>query len=800
MRGLLRRPGYVIACVATLAIAIGASSAIFGVVHGVILKPLPIRNPGELFLGWEADRSRNLAVVELTYRGFEYWAARATTVSAAGALGSSTWSDILTTGGEPARVATAAVSASFFDTLGVRPAIGRAFLPADDQPKAPPVAIVSHAFWTRRLGSDPAIVGRMVDFETRREVIGVMPRDFDFPRGTDFWIPVVPALADAGGPRLDGLRDIGVLFAIGRLRSRVTPAAAARELETLMAQAVREGASTRFGSSVVVTPFLEHTLGSLRPALWAALAAVGVLVLLACANVSGLMLTRARRRMREYVIQRTLGATRWRLARRWIGEALALAGAGGVLGLLAAGWIIQAIVALAPPGIPRLADVTVSIPVALFAAVATIVAALLCGSSALRQASSGGLAEALADSSRATPGPRSNRTRSLLLSIQVALAVLLLVAAGLVLQSIVNLARIDLGFSPSSVIALDASPRGTTRPANEWMADVIDRVSKLPDVEAAGAVLLRPLALGPIGQETDAVLEGQPDTPESRRGNPALNAQVATPGYFRAMRIPLLAGRYFSEQDTAQAPRVAIVSETAAGRLWPGTDPLGQRILMPTHGPDRARAWRTVVGVVADVRYRGLTDPRLDVYDAAAQSPLAVRDLIVRTTGDAAAVSGAVQAEVRRLDPAVVIDRVTTMDAVLSRATSPWRLSVWLFGMFAGIAFAIATVGLVSVVSLDAAERRREFAIRCALGAGRPQVLALVVRTAGLSALAGVGAGVLGAVAGTRVLGGVLFGVAPVDPLTYAAVVTLVGLVVAAASYLPARRASDVDLQTLFRN
>jgi predicted permease len=799
MRRLLSQPAYIAGCLLTLAIAIGTSSAIFGVVHGVVLKPLPIRNPGELVVGWEEDRARHLEVVELTYRSLAYWALHTTTMTGVAAVGSSTWSSVLTSGGDPARVTTVGVSASFFETMGVRPAFGRLLRDADDQPNAPPVAIVSHAFWTRRFGADPRIVGQLIDLGGRHELIGVMPPDFDFPRGTDFWVPVVPVLAEAGGKRLDGLKDIGVLFAIGRLRPGITPAAAVLELNALTAQAVREGVTTRFGSAVVITPFLDHVLGPLRPALWTALAAVGVLVLIACANVSGLMLTRARQRLREYAIQRALGATAGRLARQWAGEALLLAGIGGVLGLVGAQWIIKAIVALAPPGIPRLADVTVNLPVAAFAVGATLTAALLCGLSAVRQATGGTVFGALADIARTTPGPRSTRARSALLAVQVALAVVLLVAAALIVRSFVNLGRIDLGFAPSNVIAMDLSPRGAGRPVNEWMTELIDRVSQLPDVDAAGAVFLRPLALGPIGQETDVVLEGQPNTPETRRRNPALNAQAATPGYFRAMRIPLLAGRFFTGEDTAKTDRVALVSESAARRLWPGADPVGRRLLMPTHGPDQERVWRTVVGVVADVRYRGLTDARLDVYDAAAQSPLAVTDLVVRTRGEPGAISRAVQAEARRLNPGVVIDRATSMDAILRRATSPWRLSAWLFTLFGVVAFAIATVGLISVVGLDVAERRRELAIRLALGASGPQVVGLVLRSTSLWAVLGVAAGVAGALAASRALGGLLFEVTPVDSQTYALVVALVVGVVAIASYLPARRAGAIDPMTLFK-
>jgi predicted permease len=785
--------------VLTLAVAIGAGSAVFGVVHGVILEPLPIHNPDELVIGWEEDRARSLAVVELTYRSVEYVASHAKTLNGVAAVGSSIWPGVLRSGGDPARVATAGVSASFFDTLGVRPAIGRAFHTDDDQPNAPKVAVVSHAFWARRFGSDSSIVGRAIELGRPTEIIGVMPPEFDFPRGTDFWIPVVPVLASAGGGRVDGLRDVGVLFAVGRLRPGATPAAAARELEVLASQSVRDGAAIRFGSSVVVTPFLDHVLGSVRSALWAALAAIAVLVLIACANVSGLMITRARRRAREFAIQRALGATPGRLARQWWGEALVLAALGGSLGLLGAQWIIKAIVALAPAGIPRLSDVTVSLPVAAFAIGATALAAVLCGLGALRHVTGSSLQAVLADVTRGTPGPRSTRARSALLSAQVALAVVLLVAAGLVVQSFINLGRIELGFAPANVIAMDVSPQGVGRPVNEWMAELIDGVRSMPDVTDAGAVSLRPLALGPIGQETDVVLEGQPDVPETRRRNPALNSQVATPGYFRAMRIPLLAGRLFTDADTAKTLRVALVSESTARRLWPGASPIGRKMLTPTHGPNLERTWQTVVGVVADVRYRGLTDARLDVYDAAAQSPLGATDLVVQASGDAGSVSLAVQAEARRLNPGVVIDRVTTMDAILDRATSPWRLSVWIFTFVGAIAVAIAAVGLFSVVALDVAERRGELAIRLALGADRRQMVGLVLRAAGAWAGLGLVAGLAGAMAASRVLSTLLFGVTPLDPATYAMVAVLVVGVVAVASWVPARRAAAVDPTTLFR-
>jgi putative ABC transport system permease protein len=381
-----------------------------------------------------------------------------------------------------------------------------------------------------------------------------------------------------------------------------------------------------------------------------------------------------------------------------------------------------------------------------------------------------------------------------------ALTVVLLVAAGLVVRSFINLRSVDLGFVPSNAVTMNVSPRSARPSENEWMAEFLRRVTELPGVEAAGAVYLRPLVLGPIGQETSVILEGQPESPEAARQNPALNYQVATPGYFRAMRIQLKDGRLFNDQDTARSSRVALVGESTARRLWPREDPIGKRILMPTHSPDGPQtAWRTVVGVVSDVRYRGLDNVRLDVYDAALQSQLTANDLVVRTTGDLMKFAVAVQAEARRLDPGVLIDGVTTMQAIVSRASAPWRFSVWMFTLFAMLAFALATVGLFSLVSLDVAQRRHEFAIRIALGAQRREVLRSVLLRAGWRVVPGVALGVLAALAGTRALRSILFGVEAVDAVTYMAVVALVFGVVTAASYLPARRAARLDPLPLLR-
>jgi predicted permease len=801
-RNLVKTPGYTLATVITLTLVMAANSAMFSAVYAVLLRPLPIRHPEDLVVCWASDQSHQLLVVELSYRNFEDWTSHSKSFTQTAAIGSSTWPALLDGHDGSARLSSAGVSVSFFETLGVVPEYGRTFRADDDVPKAPRVVILSHRTWVARFGADPQVVGTTIRLTEPHTVVGVMPEGFDFPRGTDFWTPVVPILADSGKEwRADALNSVGVLFVIGRLRAGVTPRMAADELDRLAGELERNRASPRFGSAVVVTPFLDYVLGPVRQALWALLAAVGVLLLIGCANVSGLMLTRVSLRRREVAVRIALGANRRALAGRWISETVILSVAGAALGLVASEWMAKAIVAVAPDDVPRLGDISINLPVALFTCVTLFATALLCGVGPIRHASVVNVVEALNDAAGSTPGRQTHRTRSVLLVLQIGLSVVLLVAAGLVVRSFMNLRSTDLGFVPSQVVTMTVEPRDPRPSSNQWMDELLRRVNVLPEVEAAGAVYLRPLALGPIGQETSVLLEGQTDTRQAERQNPTLNYQVATPGYFPAMRIPIRNGRLFNGQDTPGSTPVALISEAAARRLWPGQDPIGKRLSLPTFRRDGApRAWRTVVGVVSDVRYRGMDDVRLDVYDAALQSSTAATDIVVRTSGDTRRATAAVQAEARRLDPRVVVDRLTTMDAIVSRAVAPWRFSVWMFTVFAALALVLATVGLFSLVSLDVAHRYREFAVRLALGARWGDIVRPVLLLAGERVLAGVGIGLLFSVALTRTIGSLLFGVGGLDPTTYAGVVTLLVAVVAVAAYLPARRAASVDPMTLLRH
>jgi predicted permease len=442
---------------------VGATSAIFSAVHAVLLNPLPIRQPDRVVVSWEADSARNLPLVELSYQNFQDWATHSRSFEQMAAVGSSTWPVILELADVPVRLSSAGVSASFFDTLGVAPTLGRSLTPEDDRANADPVVVLSHGAWVRLFGGDASVIGRTIQLNGSFTVVGVMPRDFDYPRGTDVWLPVSPILAGASRQDVDAFRDVGVLFVVGRLRDGVTAGMAATELNELSTELRREGA-TRFGTSVVVKPLIEHLLGPVRQALWALFAAVGILQLIGCANVSGLMLTRLSLRHQEHAVRLALGATGSRLGRLWLLEAGILGLAGGGLGFVASGWLAQAIVVLGPGDVPRLETVAMNIPVAAFTFLVVAMSALLCAAEPFRQARTLTLLEPLRGAGLFTTGPRPRRARSILTTIQIGLAVVLLVSAGLVLRSFLNLRQLDLGFEPTNVLTLNVAPRGATDP------------------------------------------------------------------------------------------------------------------------------------------------------------------------------------------------------------------------------------------------------------------------------------------------------------------------------------------------
>ncbi len=801
-RQLTLAPGYTAAAVVTLALAIGASTAIFSAVYAVLLKPMPIREPQQLVIGWGTSAALNMKVIELSYLDIEDIGTATAHVGRVASVGSSAWTDVLEGdgGGEPVKVASIGVSGAFFEVLGATPRLGRTIAPEDDRTTSARVVVLSHGFWTSRFGSDPNIVGRSIRLdEVPHEVVGVMPPAFDYPRGTQAWKAVAPILGAV--PVVEGrvapLRGVGVLYMLGRLNAGVTTAVAQAEWTRALAQVQAKSIGPKY--DIAATAFLDYQIGPARQAMWVLFGAVGVLLLIACANVSGLMLTRVSLRNRDDAVRVAIGGTRGAIARLWAAETVWLTVIGGALGLLLCQWLIGTIIALAPEGIPRMDEVAIDWTVAGFSILTMAVATLLCAAAPIRHASVVNLIESLNDGSRTVAGGRSYRTRSSLLVLQIGLAVVLLVAAGLVVQSFNALQRLDLGFTREAVLRMKVEPRSTSLPVNEWIGELLSRVRQLPEVDSAGGVYLTPMELGSIGQGTWAIAEGQPETPEQANRNPVVNYQSATADYFKAMGIPLRRGRMFSEEDRATSPRVTLISESTAAAFFPGQDPVGKRFKAASFNANQRNiegVWRTVIGVVGNVRYKGLHEVQLDMYDPPAQTTVGITtSLVVRLKPgqerNALGVAAAIQTQARQQDPQALVSGIMMLEDVVNKEIAPWRFSAWVFTLFAGLAFALAMLGLFSLVSLDVANRRREFAIRMAIGATDRQIVGGVFRSVGKLSALGVAAGLLIAIVATRALKSLLFGVELTDALTYGTVMTLVAVVVACAAYVPARRAAS---------
>ena len=808
LRHLKNAPGYTLAAVVTLALAIGGSTAIFSAVYAVLLKPMPIREPGQLMVGWGRSAAAAMRVIELSYLDIRDIGAATPHVGQVAAVGSSAWSAVIDGGGEPVKIATTGVSGNFFELLGAVPQVGRVIRPDDDRTKSAPVVVISHGLWASTFGANANIVGRRIQLdEEPHEIIGVMPAAFDYPRGTAAWKAVAPIIGDpVPGGNPDPMRNVGVLFLLARLNHGIAPEMAIAEWTRANRQ-VLAASPLSPTYDIAATPFLDYYVGPARQAMWVLFGAVGVLLLIACANVSGLILTRVSLRHRDDAIRVAVGGTRTAIARLWAAETVWLTIIGGMLGLLICQWLIATIVALPPEGIPRLDEVGMEWPVAMFSIATMALVTLLCGAAPIRHSSVLNLTESLNDGSRTVAGGRSHRTRSSLLMIQIGLAVVLLVAAGLVVQSFNALQRLDLGYSRQAVLRLKVEPRGTSQPVNTWVADLLPGISALDEVEAAGAVYLTPLELGSIGQGTWALAEGQPETPETANANPMVNYLSATPDYFKVMRIPLVRGRMFTENDRANAPRVVLISESTAAAFFPGQDPVGKRFKAASFNDNDRNiqgAWRTVIGVVGNVRYRGLHEVQLDMYDPPAQTTVGTTtSLVVRLRpgheSKALAVAAAIQTLARQSDPRALVSGISMLEEVVNKEIAPWRFSAWVLALFAGLAFALAMLGLFSLVSLDVANRRREFAIRMAVGATGADIVAGVVRSTGMRALAGVASGAVVALAASRGLGSLLYDIAVIDARTYISVIVVVSAVTFIAAYLPARRAASANPLTLLR-
>jgi putative ABC transport system permease protein len=783
-RSLRRTPGFTTVVVLTLALGIGANTAIFSVVNGVLLKPLPYRAPGQLMLVWEKN-SRGNPRNTVSPANYLDWRDRNRSFSALADFG---WSGITLTGGSPEHVEGRSISPEFFRVLDVQPELGRLFTPEEDAPNGPRVLLLSHGLWQRRYGADPSIVGHTIPVAGGdARVVGVMPASVQsMPYGNDqYWEPLHLDPADR--------KRMGrYTLAIGRLKDGVSQAAAQAEMSAIADQLSREQPQFNTGWGANVVALTEQFVGATRPVLLTLLGAVSLVLLIACANVANLMLVRAAGRRREFAVRAALGAGRRRLIRERLAESLVLAAAGGVAGSLLAAWGIDLLIGAGPAQVPRLAQIGIDGRVLAVTALVTLTVGVVFGLTGAWGSGNGGMAADLHGAGRrTTSGAAASRLRGALVVTQVSLAVVLLVGAGLLVRSLQRLTAVDPGFDPTGVLTVAVDlPQATYPDAARQAAfnrDLLRRARALPGAESAAMIDFLPLG-GP-GSATSFSVVGRP--PAAAGQQPVADIRVADPDYFHTMRIPIRRGRAPSPQDGAGQPPVVIVNETLAQHLWPGADPVGQRIQIEMWDPD---AKVEIVGVAGDVLSAGLDQERRPmIYFPAEQAPLGSPHLLIRTQGDPLALAGQVRSAVHDIDHDLPIGEVSTMENYLLVSISDRRFPMFVLSLFAALAVALAAVGIYGVLSHGVGQRTQEIGVRMALGARLGDILALVIGQGAMLVGLGAIAGLAGALALSKVLHGLLFEVTASDPLTYVGVALLLFAVALAAMLLPARRAATVD-------
>lgn len=792
-RVLARRPGFTSVSVATLALGIGGATAIFSVADAVVLRPQPFADPESVYVLRHTDLKKNHPFVEVSYPDFVAWRDHARSFEHLAAMPSVNIAAVLTGRGEPTPIEGRWVSASFFDLLGTRPALGRVLNADDDRPGAAPVVVLSDGLWRERFAADPSIVGRALELDGRPvTVVGVMPPGFAYPARARMWT----AIGAAAPPELLQMPGVGWMFVVGRLRPGVSLEAGTAELTALWRNAQPDRDD---GYAVRATALTESILGRTRPALLALLGAVALVLLIACANVAGLLVVQTTERRSELALREALGASRTRLARSLLTESVLLAALGGALGLALASAAVPLLVALAPGDVPRLQDAALDVRALAFGIAAAMITAALAGLAPLWLLRGTSLEEAFRAGARTLAAGRS-RLRGALVVAEVALALVMIVGAGLLVRTFLNLRQVPLGFDAERVLAMDVTASDTRYVTDaqwrDFYARLVERSRAIPGVESAAIVTLRPL-WGTVGMDWPFAAEGQ--TQEEVERNPLLNLETVSGDYFRTMGIPIRRGRALAETDDASQPGAVVVSETMAARYWPGQDPIGKRIKIPLPDTPFDSQWLSVVGVAGDARYRELQAARLDLYMSYRQANHRPRHLLVRAAGDPQALAGSIRDVVRDLDPDVPVADVLTMsDAVASALGGP-RFAARVFGAFALVGLLLSALGLYGLLAYSVSRRTREIGVRVALGAQAADVRRLVLREGLTLTLAGIAIGLVAAWGAARLLDALLFGVTAADPLTYAVGPAVLMAVATAACLLPARRATRVDPSVALR-
>ena len=784
-----------LAAVLTLALGIGAVTALFSVVQAVLLRPPPFRAPAELVSVGTYPAGRPENRFEISYPDFRDWRARSRSFQDLAvyqtALGRVVWES----GGEPVPAAGFMVSGHLFDLLGARAALGRTLEPADDRPGAGLVVVLSDATWRREFAASPEALGRTVRLDgVAHTVIGVMPPEFDFPRAAGFWRAVEPAVDS-----LVHKREIGFLSVVGRLRPGVTRADAEAELSRVADEAARETLPADIHVAASIAPLAEQLTGRVRPVLLVLFGATALVLVIACVNVASLLLAQAPARRRELAVRTALGASGGRLLRQLLAESVVIGVTGGALGYVLAAAAVRTLGAMVPAELFRGETVSMDGTVVTFAALVALLASVGFGLAPAWTGVRTDVQAALRDGGKTSSGKGARRFLRLLVVMETAVAMVLLVGAGLVLNGFLRLRAVDPGPDPHLTLTLQVFPSNAelaeAAKSHAFFSRLVERVEALPGVEAAAGVLIRPLE-GPQGFDYPFTIEGR--SREEQATNPFLNYEAVTPGYFASTGLRIISGRGFTPQDRAGAPRVVIVGQSVARRFWPGADAVGRRIKWGA--PDGPAPWLEVVGVVEDGRYRGLESVSLDAYVPYEQSPWPLNHLVVRTQADPAALVASLRREATAIEPSVRLLDVATVGAMMRAALARPRFATTLLGSFGVTALLLAAVGLAGVLWFTTRERTREIGIRMALGASAGRIRLDILREGATLALLGLALGAGLAAALARLVRSLLYEVGPHDLPTYAVVAVALGGVAVLAAFLPAWRASRQDAVVALRS
>lgn len=786
LRRLRGGPVFTLVAVATLALGIGANSAIFSIVNAVVFRPLPFPEPDRLVEIGAVSNGRFAAYV--SPMNFLDMQAQARSFESMTAL--NTTGVTLTGQGAPANLRGVQVSASFFDVFKTPPAQGRGFRVEENEPAKAQVAVIGYELWKNRFGGDPAMLGKKIRLEGELfEVVGIAPEGFSYPEGVELWVP----LAYDANFRTKS-RGAWYLNIVGRLNPGVALAKGSEEIATIMARLANEYPDANEGLGGEAKPLHEYIVGDTRSGLVMLLGAVGLVLLIACVNVANLMIGRFAARESEFAVRHAMGASRARMFRQLMTESLVLSTLGGLAGLALAAASLKSLIALGPADVARLDQAAIDPPVLLFAGMVSVITAILFGAlPALRSWRPDALA--LREGGRGLSGGRSARLRNSLVVGQMALAMMLLAGAGLLIRSFAQLQSVKPGFDTGSALTFSVSLPEAAYATDErqaaFFAELIPKLEALPGAGPAAATLGLPLNRRRFNFSFE--IRDRPPLPPAQQ--PSIEMRPVSASYFKTLGIPMVRGRAFEKSDVLNSPQVVILSEAAARKYFPDENPIGRWITLGYgRSKDKPRAGGEIVGVAGDVKDRGLAfEAWPEIYLPLSQLPISNVDVLVRTKGDPMALAKAVETAVHELDPEMPLARVRSLDALVAASISQPRFYALVLGFFAAVAMSLAALGIFGVMSYTVAQRSREIGVRLALGAAPSNVRSMVLRQAMTLALSGVFGGVIGALALSKSISSLLFDLSPTDPTTLGGVALLLSVVAFLASYLPAHQATRVD-------